>query len=272
MASQTLSSESAQPTYLEILAYLGMTRHLGAWAATNELSDLCHIEKGRYVLDVGCGTGKTASALAKERGCRVVGVDLSPRMIEWAKETAKREGVLDQVEFKTADARKLPFDDATFDAVICESVLGFIPDKANAVGEIARVCKPGSYAGLNETTWLTATVPPEIVASLEAAGFSGAKLITLDEWRAIMNGSGLEEIVMKSYHTTARGDVLDRFRWFGITGLLRNIAHMAGFAATSPAHRAALKHFMTLSRRIPNHFYDYYGYGIFTGRKSRESK
>lgn len=93
MTSQTLANETAQPTYLEILAYLGMTRHLGAWTATNELSALCHIEKGKYILDVGCGTGKTSSAFAKRRGCHVVGIDLSPRMIEWAKETAQREGV-----------------------------------------------------------------------------------------------------------------------------------------------------------------------------------
>ena len=258
MTAQTLANETAQPTYLEILAYLGMTRHLGAWDATNELSAYCHIEKGEYVLDVGCGTGKTSAAFAKRRGCRVVGVDLSPRMIEWAKETAKHQGVPDKVEFRTADARQLPFDDATFDAVICDSVLGFVPDKSNALREFMRVCKPGGYVGMNETTWLTATVPPEIVESLETAGFSGAKLITLDEWRTILNTSGLKDIVMKTYHTTARGDVIDRFQWFGITGIVRNIVHMVAFAASSPANRAVLKHFMTLSRRMPKNFYDYY--------------
>ena len=102
MVAPTLANENHQPTYLEILAYLGMTRHLGAWNSTNELATLCHIEKGKYILDVGCGIGKTSSWFAKRRGCRVVGADLSPRMVEWAKETAKREGVLDQVEFRLA--------------------------------------------------------------------------------------------------------------------------------------------------------------------------
>jgi hypothetical protein len=72
---------------------------------------------------------------------------------------------------------------------------------------------------------------------------------------------------MKLYHTTARGDVLDRIRWFGVTGMLWNSAHILAFAASSPANRAALRHFMTLSRRIPKDFYDYYGYGIYVGRK-----
>jgi arsenite methyltransferase len=267
MATQALADEIAQPTYLELLANLGMTRHLGAWNSTKELATLCHIEKGKYIIDVGCGTGKTSSWYAKRRGCRVVGIDLSPRMVEWAKETAKREGVLDQVEFRIADARRLPFDEATFDAVLCESVLGFVPDKAKALREFIRVCKPGGYVGINESTWLTAPVPSEIAEALETAGFSGAKLITLDEWREILNASGLKDIAMKTYPATARGDVIDRFRWFGITGILRNIVHMRTFAAASPANSAALKHFMTLSRRIPKNFWDFYGYGIYVGRK-----
>jgi arsenite methyltransferase len=267
MVSQTLGQGTLSLAYLDVLAYLGMTRHLGAWKATNEIAALCHIEKGKTILDVGCGTGRTASAFARQRGCRVVGVDLSPRMVEWAKETAQRQGVLDQVEFKSADARQLPFDAATFDAVICESVLGFVPDKAKALREFIRVCKPGGYVGMNETTWLTTPVPREVVESLETAGFSGAKLVTLDEWRAILNESGLTDTIMKTYRTTARGDVLDRFRWFGITGILRNTVHIVAFAASSPANRATLKHYMTLSRRIPKNFYDYYGYGIYVGRK-----
>jgi SAM-dependent methyltransferase len=188
-------------------------------------------------------------------------------MVEWAKETAQREGVLDQIEFKTADARQLTFDDATFDAVICESVLGFVPDKAKALREFIRVCKPGGYVGMNETAWLTAPIPREIIETLETAGFSGAKLITLAEWREILNASGLQDTFVKTYHTSARGDVMDRLRWFGIAGIVRNISHMRAFAAASPANRAALKHFMTLSRRIPKNFYDYYGYGIYVGRR-----
>jgi arsenite methyltransferase len=267
MATQTLANETAQPTYLEILAYLGATRHYGAWNATNELSALCHIEKGKSILDVGCGTGKTSSAFAKQRGCRVVGVDLSPRMIAWAKETAQREGVLNQVEFRTADAKQLPFDDATFDAVICESVLALVPDKTKALHEFIRVCKPGGYVGMNETTWLTVPVPPEMQAVMETAEFSSQKLVTLDEWRALLNASGLQDIVMKTYRTSARADTIDRIRWFGISGMLRNIANMRAFAKSSPANRAALDRYLSLSRRMPKKFYDYFGYGIFVGRK-----
>ncbi len=232
-----------QPTFFDFATEVDLTKHSFSLEVTEALIELCHIGKDTYVLDAGCGTGKTSASFAK------------------------REGVLGHVEFKTADARQLTFDDATFDAIICESVLGFVPDKADALRELIRVCKPGGYVGLNETTWLTATVPPEIEESLEAAGFSGAKLITLDERRTILSAAGLQDLVVKSYHNTSRGDVLDRFRWFGITGILRNIVHIVAFARSSPANRAVLKHFMTLSRRMPKDFYDYYGYAIYVGRK-----
>ncbi len=264
--SQTVSADNARPSYLEILAYLGLSRHLGGWAATNELASLCHVEKGKQVLDVGCGIGKTSAAFAK-RGSSVVGVDISARMVEWARETAEREGVIDRVEFKTADARQLPFDDATFDVVLCESVLAFVLDKDRALGEFIRVCKPGGWVGLNETMWLASSVPPEIVAALEGAGFGGARFLTIEEWRSTVNASRLRDVVMKTYHTSARGDVLDRIRWFGITGILRNIGHMVSFAASNRANRAALAHYISWSRRIPETFYDYYGYAICAGRK-----
>ena len=51
---------------------------------TNSLTQLCHIDQGKHILDVGCGVGKAACARARRNGCQVVGIDLSPRMVEWA--------------------------------------------------------------------------------------------------------------------------------------------------------------------------------------------
>ena len=89
---------------------------------------MCHIAKDKYVLEVGVGAGLTPRYIAKKHGCRVVGVDLSERMIDWARKRAQREGLEAQIEFKVADAQNLPFDDATFDVVMGASVLTFVPD------------------------------------------------------------------------------------------------------------------------------------------------
>ena len=67
-----------------------MTKHLGNVEATEKLVELCNITSGSYVLDVGCGSGITAAYLAEKHGCRVMGVDILPRMIDRAQEMAAR--------------------------------------------------------------------------------------------------------------------------------------------------------------------------------------
>ena len=115
--------------YFDFLADVGITKHYGSLNVTQELAALCRIGQGQTVLDVGCGVGVTPCYLAKEHGCRVVGVDITPKMVERSQERAEREGVADQVEFRVADARALSFEDNLFDAVLCESVVVFVKDK-----------------------------------------------------------------------------------------------------------------------------------------------
>jgi ubiquinone/menaquinone biosynthesis C-methylase UbiE len=150
--------------FFHFAAEVGLTKHLGGVGATEELVELCHIGKGSYVLDVGCGAGVTPCLLARRYGCRVVGVDILEGMIQRSRERAKREGVTDLVEFRVADAQDLPFEDGLFDAVITESVTAFPEDKQRAVDEYVRVTKPGGYVGLNESVWLKTPPPPDVVA------------------------------------------------------------------------------------------------------------
>ena len=84
--------------------------------ATKEMIELCRIEKGKLILDVGCGTGKTSCYITKKYGCSVVGVDISKKMISWSQKRAIREGLEDKIEFRVSDAQNLPFEDRIFDA------------------------------------------------------------------------------------------------------------------------------------------------------------
>ena len=68
-------------SYFELQAYVGTTKHMGGFESTQELIEQCHLCKGTYVLDVGCGVGATACHLAKTYGCQVVGVDLRDSMV-----------------------------------------------------------------------------------------------------------------------------------------------------------------------------------------------
>jgi demethylmenaquinone methyltransferase/2-methoxy-6-polyprenyl-1,4-benzoquinol methylase len=95
--------------------------------------------RGLRVLDLATGTGDIAFALA-ERGAEVVGLDVTPRMIELAH--AKRDGRI-PVWFLVGDMLALPFPSQSFDAVTVGYGLRNVPDLAVAIDEIARVVKPG---------------------------------------------------------------------------------------------------------------------------------
>ena len=108
------------------------------------------------VLDVGCGRGLLLIGAAKRLTTgKATGVDiwqtqdLSGNKIEATVENARREGVADRVRVETADMRKMPFDDATFDVVVSRAAIHNLydaADRAAAIREIARVMKPGSLA------------------------------------------------------------------------------------------------------------------------------
>ncbi len=100
------------------------------------------LETGGSAIDVACGTGKLSVALADRVGPfgRVVGVDLSARMIDRARATS---GDIVQLEFGVANALALPFEDASFDAATIAFGLRNLVDYEAGFRELARVVRPG---------------------------------------------------------------------------------------------------------------------------------
>ena len=89
MKNSNKPSSSDESLYFNIQADFGFTKHPGGLKATRELVEACMIGKGSYVLEIGCGVGKTPCTIVEETGCRMIGVDLSAGMVEKAKEMAK---------------------------------------------------------------------------------------------------------------------------------------------------------------------------------------
>jgi len=102
---------------------------------------------GLCILDVGCGDGILAVELARRKAF-VAGVDASEADIAAARERAEREGA--GVSFETALAEALPFETGRFDVVIAITVLCFIENPAEAMGEMSRVLKPGGRLIIGE--------------------------------------------------------------------------------------------------------------------------
>jgi len=255
-----------QPGFFDFAAEVGLTKHIGGMDATEMLIKLCHIDQSKYVLDVGCGVGLTPCFIAKHLGCQVVGVDISPRMVERSRERAKKEKVADKVEFRVADAQNLPFEAGVFDAVMTESVTAFPEDKQQAVNEYARVTKPGGYVGLNETVWLKVPPPPEVVAW--AAQDVGAAVQPLPShgWTALLEAAGLKEITAITYSINTQDESRGILKRYGTGGMLRVMGKMISLYARSPAYRKFVKE-IRAGGVIPKNLEEYFGYGLFVGRK-----
>jgi SAM-dependent methyltransferase len=113
------------------------------------LVDTADLHAGSRVLDVATGSGNAAIAAAR-LGCKVVGVDYVPELLERGRQRAAAEGL--DLELLEGDAEALPFPDASFDAVT--SVFGsmFAPDHAQAAAELLRVVRPGGTIALASWT------------------------------------------------------------------------------------------------------------------------
>jgi SAM-dependent methyltransferase len=109
------------------------------------LVEAAGIEAGMRVLDVASGTGNAAIPAA-QRGAEVVASDLTPELFEAGRARAAAEGV--ELEWAEADAEDLPFEDASFDAVISSIGVMFAPQHQAAADELVRVCRPGGTIGL----------------------------------------------------------------------------------------------------------------------------
>ncbi|MFC1869749.1 DVU_1556 family methyltransferase [Chloroflexota bacterium] len=122
---------------------LGETLRPGGLKLTARLAEVAGISENDTVLDIACGKGTTAFFLAREYGCRVIGIDLSEKMISSCRSRAEEENLVDRVSFLLGDGESLPFRDAIFDAVISECSFSLLPDKEIAARGIRRVLKSG---------------------------------------------------------------------------------------------------------------------------------
>ena len=255
-----------QQTFFDFAAEVGLTKHIGGVEATEALIELCHIGEDKYVLDIGCGVGVTPCFIASKYGCKVVGVDILEAMVERSRERAKREGVMDRVEFRVADAQDLPFEDDLFDAVIAESVTAFPEDKQKAVNEYVRVTKPGGYVGLSESTWLKVPPPPDLIAWASQDLGANIKPLTSSEWVKLLEGARLGEIVAKTYAIDVRNEGKGMLRRYGWRGMLSIMCRVLSLYATSPAYRKFVKQ-VRENEITPANLDEYFGYGLYVGRK-----
>jgi ubiquinone/menaquinone biosynthesis C-methylase UbiE len=114
-----------------------------------QLCETADIQADWNVLDVATGSGNAAIAAAR-RGCKVVGVDYVPALLERGRIRAAAEHL--DVRFIEGDAEDLPFPNASFDAVLSIYGVMFAPNHERAASELVRVCRPGGRVALASWT------------------------------------------------------------------------------------------------------------------------
>ncbi len=138
---------------------LGDSFHPGGTRLTDRLGRLLQLTPDSKVLDVAAGRGTSAFYIAQTFGCDVLGVDLSEDNVRIANKEALNRGVTSRVSFQLADAEGLPFQESSFDAILCECAFCTFPNKRRAGLEFARVLRRGGGLGLSDLTRTAEPIP-----------------------------------------------------------------------------------------------------------------
>ncbi len=166
------------------------------------------------VLDVCTGPAGVAMLMAQSHRCRVVGVDLSPKMLRRAQHNISSKGLADQVPLVMGRAEDLAFASDSFDAVSVTFLLRYVDDAESTMREIIRVLKPGG-----RLLSLEFGVPPNPVARALWQVYTRVMLpvagaLVSRGWKNV--GDFLGPSITQLYHSNAQDDIPELWRRLGI--------------------------------------------------------
>ena len=167
-----------------------------------ELVKRLSVSPGAQVLELACGTGILTRILRDHlpADARLIATDLNPPMMDLAAAKFSSE---DQVDWRQADANDLPFDDSSFDAIVCQFGVMFFPDKARAFAESHRVLKPGGQLLFNVWDSLEHNDVPRVGREVVSSFFDNDpptffnvpfSFYDRDEIRSLLEGAGFTDI------------------------------------------------------------------------------
>ncbi len=221
-------------------------RYIGVFMApfVDAVIQRAKLTRGGAVLDVACGTGfvaRAASSLVGSTG-RVAGLDINPGMLEVAR--AASASANPSIEWHQASAEEIPFEDATFDAVLCSQGIMFLPDLRNGVKELCRVAAPGGrvvasfWASLERSIYIAASIGRMEKALPEGSmGVIGqAFRLDRDETAAIFRDSGLKGVVAETVEEMVSLPPIADY----LPGHAASLPYAGEFEALDPAVRQRL--------------------------------
>ena len=155
---------------------------------------LAELQPGQAVLDLGSGGGLDCFLAAKKVGesGHVIGVDMTPEMLEKARANAKRMDVTN-VEFRYGFLEDLPVEDNSIDVTISNCVINLSPDKAKVFNEVFRALKPGGKLAVSDIV-TDGPLPDVIKQSLSMWAGCVAGAVDANDYIAMMEDAGFKDI------------------------------------------------------------------------------
>lgn len=179
--------------YTDMLAYLGIScAHPGGSALTKNLLATEKISSEMNVLDIGCGTGKTAAFLAKKYKCNVTALDAHSIMVEKARKRFKREKTA--INVLKGNAEKLTLADGTFDYIFAESVIVFT-DPTFSLPELKRILKQGGRLITIEMVAEETLTPTEKTEIQSVYGIKN--VLSSEEWKTHFLNAGFSTVLIE---------------------------------------------------------------------------
>ena len=155
---------------------------------------IADLDPGETVLDLGSGAGFDCFLAADAVGPdgRVIGVDMTPEMVEKARENA-RENDADTVEFRLGEIEHLPVADGSVDVIVSNCVVNLSPDKLRVFREAFRALRPGGRLAIADVVQ-TAAFPPEVARDPESLAACVTGAATIDRLEGMLAEAGFEAV------------------------------------------------------------------------------
>jgi SAM-dependent methyltransferase len=152
------------------------------------------LKRGETVVDLGSGGGFDCFLAAKQVGeaGRVIGVDMTPQMLDKARENAREDGYTN-VEFRLGEIEHLPIADNSADAIISNCVINLSPEKWAVFRESFRVLKPGGRLAITDIV-ATTPLPPEWKSNADFVSACVAGAATVDDMERMLAEAGFQKI------------------------------------------------------------------------------
>jgi 2-polyprenyl-3-methyl-5-hydroxy-6-metoxy-1,4-benzoquinol methylase len=130
------------------------------------------LSPGKSLLDVACGAGGPVLRIAATTGCSVTGIDVHEQAVKTASSLATQRGLAERAEFRATDATgRLPFSDASFDAITCIDAINHFPDRPLVIAEWARLLKPGGRVLFTDPITVTGALTNAEIAVRSSSSF-----------------------------------------------------------------------------------------------------